>query len=307
MDTLENLQNQPLSALLEPYEIWLKWGNPGKPYSDHTIRSYLREVRSFLAFLDENMIESVDEITNAVFRQYFARMAQKGVKPSTTRSKLSALDSFFEWGYLEEIFPINPADRYKRLISRQGRGGGRSESRLPESLSEKQVDDLIFSIMDENRKETDRNLAVVGILLDTGIRVSELLNMTIQSGIDLAEGRKVRIYGKGRKERLITAGKAYRDLYVRYINEKAQESEGLQAPLFTSKKGQPLTQDRVYRMIARHLGKIGVETHQKGAHLLRHTAATLMLKNGAVITTVQHLLGHSNVATTGKYLHLIES
>lgn len=292
--------------LLDPYESWLRWGNPSKPYSEHTIRLYLREVGAFIAFLDKNMIEDVEEVTNAVFRQYFAQIAQNGAKATTVRAKLSALDNFFEWGYLEDIFPLNPAERYKRLVSRRGRGG-RVESRLPEVLSESQIDELIYSISSENRKETPRNLAIVGILLDTGIRVSELLGMSVQDGINMIEGQKLRVFGKGRKERSILPLGQFSDLYRGYIRNKTGIDPAMrQQPLFTTKTGRPLTQDAVYRIISRHLGKIGLNVHQKGAHLLRHTAATLMLRQGVDIAEVQYRLGHSNVATTGKYLHVTE-
>jgi site-specific recombinase XerD len=114
----------------------------------------------------------------------------------------------------------------------------------------------------------------------------------------------VRVIGKGDKERLIQPLSIHRQTLLDWISDR--EAKGISNPeLFITIHRTPLKQPVVYQLINRYLQKAGVEKPQMGGHLLRHTAASMMLAEGMTIRRVQENLGHSNITTTERYLHLI--
>ncbi len=302
--TPENRPERPLASLFEDYKNWLKYGEPHRPYSKHTKRLYAREVGRFIAFLEQEMVETADEVTNAVFRKYFASFIEKGAKPATLRTKLAAIDNFFDWAYLEDLINENPVSRYKKLSGRNGRGG-RTETLLPEVLSEEQAVELLNSIYESRPADIgQRDAALVALVLETGLRTSEALELPLSEGSRIVEHKMVRVMGKGRKERVVPIDGVFEGFYLDYIRSKLQSEGASTALLFSSRNGARLTQAAIYKKIRRHLDKQNLCPKQKGLHLLRHTAATLMLSRGLSIAEVQSRLGHSSIAITGRYLHV---
>lgn len=160
--------------------------------------------------------------------------------------------------------------------------------------------DLVYS---RNHKNRGRDLAMLGLLLDSGVRTEELCSLTVAEGRTLVETGKMRIIGKGNKERAITPMLEYRSALEVYMND--QRGLPPTTPLFRSRNGMPMRQAGVHRTVSYYLGLAEISKPQRGGHLLRHTAASLMLASGVNIRLVQEFLGHASITTTERYLHLV--
>lgn len=289
------------------YFNWLEFGNPATPYSKHTIRAYKSEILLFMDFIKDNQLESALEVNNPVIRQYLSIYSKKGSKPSTISQKLSCIDSFFEWLYLEDYIDYNPISKFKQTLRRSGRGG-RKEIKIPSFLFPDEVQKIFLELNKSDSKRTIKKRAIFGLMLDTGLRASEIEKITVQDANNLISTGTLKVTGKGRKERVIHSREQYNDYLSDYLEfyfpDYKESSKSSELVLFTTTKGNPFKQENLYSMINGILKKLGINKEQSGPHLLRHTAATMMLKEGRNIKEVQMSLGHSSIQTTSLYTHV---
>lgn len=217
---------------------------------------------------------------------------------------MQALSTFYNWTWFAGFSYGNPVTAMKN-DGPHVRMGGRPEKRLPDVLTHDEVailTDYIFSLQEE---KSITYMAMVGFLLDTGIRTSELASVTKLSALTMIRQGYLRIVGKGNKERAIRPLSTYRDELIEYIKYREDEPDVYLFPGRDRAMIQPTT---IYSRVSSLLTKAGIEDkNQSGAHLLRHTAASLMLDSGMNIRQVQENLGHSSMRTTEVYLHLMES
>lgn len=286
--------------LFKEYESWLKYGNIEAPYSEHTISLYLRENRQFLEYLAKLEVSDGNDVVLPIIKSYFIVMG-KNNKVSTIKTKIAAIDSFFDWMYLEGHIENNPVGIYKKQTRKRGRGA-RQEKRLIPVLKEFEID-KIFETMDaDSGGHQLRNKALIGFLLDTGVRASELAQVTRYQAESMLKSDKIEIIGKGNKERTITPLNHYDELLERFLE---QSDIGLYNPVFTTQKGEVFGQRSLHHLVSGLLERSGIKKPQNGAHLLRHTAASLMLKEWKVTRLVQLNMGHESIQTTERYTHLI--
>ncbi|MBE0468027.1 MAG: tyrosine-type recombinase/integrase [Methyloprofundus sp.] len=290
---------------LKDYFNWLEFGNPAAPYSKHTIKAYKGEILLFLGYCFDNGVETLNEIGNPLIRQYLASYAKKSVKPSTISHKVSCIDSYFEWLYLEDFLPINPITKYKQTIRRGGRGG-RKEITIPTFLYPNEVQSLFLYLNKYSSPKAIKNRAIIGLLLDTGLRASEMCKITVQDAKNLIQTGHIKIMGKGGKERVIHARGQYFDVLQDYL-DILDPAVKTKHPLFVTTMGNPIKQENLFSLISRLLNKLGIQKGQTGPHLLRHTAATMMLQEGRNIKDVQQSLGHSSIQTTSLYTHYLSA
>ncbi|MBR3978877.1 MAG: tyrosine recombinase XerC [Oscillospiraceae bacterium] len=215
--------------------------------------------------------------------------AEKGVSPTTRARKLSALKSFYKYltvrtKQLEE----NPvADlEYPKL-----------RKSLPKYLTLEQSSKLLQAVSGQNQA---RDYAILMLFLNCGIRRSELvgLNMT-----DVYEDR-IRVVGKGNKERIVYFGASCRKAIDAYLAERNKLVLTDNRALFGSRNGNRISVDAVHALVKKAFLKAGLDATQFSAHKLRHTAATMMLSGGVDVKTVQEVLGHENLNTTQIYTHI---
>lgn len=297
------LPNTPFSALREPYERWLNEGETMRPYSKHTIRAYLRAFDSFFSFAQINELRAPDEVNTAWIRAYVRELGSLGLSSASVSANMAAIETFFAFCQYEGVTGGNPVEAF-RLDGKRGRRGGRAPKRIPPVLYHHERDALIDVVFARVHANRDRDLALIGFILDSGLRTEEVCALTLAQARTLLEAGQIRVIGKGNKERLVRPMDRHRDFLKSYVEGRRRE-EG-SSWLFPSRTGTAMSQPNMHKIISRYLAEAGISKPQMGGHLLRHTAASLMLASGENIRRVQEFLGHASITTTENYLHLLD-
>jgi len=261
-----------------------------KNYSKYTISSYEKDLDYFITYLKSNKINKINNVDYEIIRKYLYYLNEKKYKNKTICRNISTLRSFFKYLKGENLIKDNPMI----LISNP-----KKEIRLPNYLYINEIETLL-SIEIKNKFDL-RNILIVELLYSTGIRVSEAINIKIK---DINEyDRKIKILGKGNKERFVLYGKKFEELYKRYQKEFLNEVPINNEYLLLSFNNKKLTTSAI-RKILDKLAKQANLDKKIYPHMLRHTCATHMLNGGAELLSVKELLGHKNISSTGIYTHL---
>jgi len=224
---------------------------------------------------------------------YLSERVINGARPRTTARLLSSLRRFYRYLVREGRLSADPTVRIDS--PRIGRP-------LPDSLSEEEIEILLDApAVDEALGMRDR--AMLELLYACGLRVSELVNLTMEQ-IDLTQG-VVRLMGKGSKERLVPLGEEAVDWLQRYIAQSRPElAAGASArALFITRRGKAMTRQAFWYRLRHYAVKSGINK-TLSPHTLRHAFATHLLNHGADLRVVQMLLGHSDLSTTQIYTHV---
>ncbi|AEK59565.1 tyrosine-type recombinase/integrase (plasmid) [Acidithiobacillus caldus] len=297
-------------ALFFDFKIWLTGPNFEVPYSDASIRGYLANVRRFLDFLEDEGIDDMEAISVSIVKKWVIQGKGRIAPPSTQMVRYSALRLFFDWLQYERGFPFHPARALieeKQRIRQEGRArggrGGSRPKRLPPVLDLEEIDRLRIEAKRYETIAGYRDAALLDFLLATGLRAQEAVTFPLDALNGYFTGR-LRIIGKGNKERLVLfppPPKASMELWL-YVRRRMIAHGDT---LFLSDQGKPLTAAMLYMVVRRLLERTGIRKSQTGPHLLRHTAASMWLAQGMDLRRVQENMGHSNIAMTSRYLHLI--
>ncbi len=263
--------------------------------STHTLRNYRTDLSHFIRYLDEREL-SLAEVSRLTYRSYLAGLKQDGVAQGSLRRRASTIKSFFRHLFQQHILPTDPL----RLASTP-----KTPRTLPRFLSVREVERLLEA-PDLHTPGGLRDRAILEVLYGSGLRISELVGLTLRS-VDW-ENAILRVRGKGDRERVALVGDhAYLAIedYVR-SGRPQLVSDGSPDALWLNRFGGALSARAVQLAVQRYAIAAGLPklVHP---HLLRHSFATHMLERGADIRVVQELLGHSNVATTQIYTHVTES
>ncbi len=290
-----------------------------KGHSSRTISEYYLDLRMFLRFirlmrndmpmstpLDDIPIKDIDlsfirTITTSEVFDFLSYLANDrainadspapdyGIEPSARARKLSAIKSFYKYLTVRtKQLTDNPvADlEYPKL-----------RKSLPKYLTLSQSAALLQSVSGQNQK---RDYAILMLFLNCGIRRSELVGLNLT---DVYEDR-IRVVGKGNKERIVYFGTACRKAIDAYLPERNKKVLTDNRALFGSRNGNRISVDAVHALVKKALLQAGLDATQFSAHKLRHTAATMMLSGGVDVKTVQEVLGHENLNTTQIYTHI---
>lgn len=279
-----------MEELLEKYLHYLSYR---KNYAENTILNYEKDLTFFLEFLEEKKISSLSKIKYSLLRQYLEYLYHKKYTASSINRHISSLKSFFHYLEVEEIIKENPT----LLLS-----SVKKEKKLPKYIGYNDLEHFLL-LPDISTPLGQRDSALLELLYSTGVRVSELVSIRLKD-IELSEGR-IRIKGKGDKERYVLYGEVCKEKMLRYVREgRNQLLKGGKSEFFLlNKNGRELTTRGVREIINRLLVQGGESMHIS-PHMLRHTFATHLLNEGADLRTVQELLGHENLSTTQIYTHI---
>lgn len=212
-----------------------------------------------------------------------------GLAPAARARKLSSIKSFYKYLTTKtKQLQENPVAEleYPKL-----------KKSLPKYLTLEQSSALLKSVSGVNEK---RDYAILMLFLNCGIRRSELVGLNLT---DVYEDR-IRVVGKGNKERIVYFGTACRKAIDAYLVERNQKVLTDNRALFGSRDGNRISVTAVHRLVKKALMQAGLDSTQFSAHKLRHTAATMMLSGGVDVRTVQEVLGHENLNTTQIYTHI---
>jgi integrase/recombinase XerD len=262
--------------------------------SKNTITSYLFDLQKLNIFLEENNFSSNPSHIKESTLKKFVYKISKEIKPSSQARIISGIKRFFDFLILENILNENPLENIETP---------KIGSKLPTTLTVKEIDKLIDSI-DIKSKNKIRNKAIIEILYSCGLRVSELITLKVS---DLYFNESIiKVTGKGNKERFVPISKGAIKYIEKYLNEIRifqKIKKGSEDTLFLNERGSGLSRVMIY-IILNDL-KIKAEINKKiGPHTLRHSFATHLLENGADLITIQNMLGHENIVTTERYLHV---
>ena len=262
--------------------------------SENTITSYLFDLQKLNIFLEENNFSSNPSHIKESTLKKFVYKISKEIKPSSQARIISGIKRFFDFLILENVLNENPLENIETP---------KIGSKLPTTLTVKEIDKLIDSI-DIKSKNKIRNKAIIEILYSCGLRVSELITLKVS---DLYFNESIiKVTGKGNKERFVPISKGAINYIEKYLNEIRifqKIKKGSEDTLFLNERGSGLSRVMIY-IILNDL-KIKAEINKKiGPHTLRHSFATHLLENGADLITIQNMLGHENIVTTERYLHV---
>lgn len=248
--------------------------------SNHTISDYKNTMRKFSSFIGSN--KPVIDITRYDMRAFFANQT---VSNKTVKNYYGALSVFFKFAVAEKIIDENPLTGIKLP---------KPEVRAIEPVSELDIRKLLRTVESYKSSHKNRNRAIIYLLLDTGLRVSELCGIRRES-LNL-EDRTIKVFGKNSKERIV----AFSQTTAKHIWRHLSTSESTNDYLFTSNTGKPLYRDNVSAMLYYWCDKADIKRFSP--HKLRHTYAISFLRNGGNIYALQYSLGHTNLEMTKRYL-----
>ena len=273
---------------IKKYLDYLKYE---RNFSNNTIVGYSNHLELFEAFFKEKNITNLNNIDYTQIRNYLNYLYEKNYNTKSICNHLSSLRSFFKYLHNENIIKNNPMI----LIENP-----KLEKKLPKYLYYEDIE-KILNVPDLNTNIGIRDALILEMLYVTGIRVSELVNIKI-SDIDYSNN-KIKITGKGNKQRIVMYGKRCHELLNKYLSIRNVFLKDNNDYLFLGIKGKKIN-DRVIRNIINDISvKAGVNL-KISPHTFRHTFATHMLNEGADLRSVQELLGHENLSTTTIYTHV---
>ena len=278
-------------SLLKDFKNFLKFE---RNLSENSTQSYLQDSQKLISFLSEiNFNKKISEIDSNIIRE-FVYQQTKLIKPSSQSRLISSLKNFFDYLIIEKIIFINPINsiQYPKITTK-----------IPETLSTKEIDKLIVYLK-KSKKNSLRNCAILEVLYSCGLRVSELTNLNISD--IFFDDFLIKILGKGRKERFVPMSKIVKEMIKDYMySERFNKitKKGFEDILFLNNRGEKLTRVMIYTIL--NIAKKGTGIKKKvSPHILRHSFATHLIENGADISSIQHMLGHTNITTTERYLHV---
>ena len=304
----------PILRQYAEYTVYVK-GN-----SEKTVCEYLLDLRTFFRFmitkwddldLPKDEFEQVD--IKRIDEEHVKRITQKNIieylmfagftrenSPTTRMRKLSALRSFFKYAHSKErIIEIDPTadvDAPKKSAT------------LPKYLTVEEAVRLIDTVRNDIESKTRvRDYAIVVLFLNTGMRLSELVGLNLES-ID-PEVTTVKVLGKGSKERVIYLNKAARGALIDYLRQRLDPKHVRTSSnaVFLSGRENRISNKTVQWMVQKYLKMAGLGSKGLSVHKLRHTEATLMYQSGKVdIRVLKDILGHEQLNTTQIYTHVVD-
>lgn len=261
-------------------------------YSDLTINGYDYEITKFLDYLNDNHLD-YKKINIDMIRNYLKYLDSLKYKKNSISKNLSSLRSYYKFLTEEKVVLNNP---FKNISN------PKKDKKLPDFLNYEEINKL-FDSADTKTPLGLRNRCILELLYDTGIRVSELVNLKIN---DIEFDKKIiNILGKGKKERIVYYGDYLQEVLEKYINDSRKYllNNKLSEYLILNNNGSKITTRGVEYIIDKMVNEAAIK-HKISPHVLRHTFATHMLNGGADIKSIQQLLGHESLSTTGIYTHI---
>ncbi|HHF0552220.1 TPA: site-specific tyrosine recombinase XerD [Vibrio antiquarius] len=288
--TAQQPVNQQDFSLVEQFldAMWMERG-----LSENTLASYRNDLMKLLTWMEKHRYR-LDFINLSGLQEYQSYLVDLDYKQTSRARMLSAIRRLFQYLHREKVRADDPS---ALLVS------PKLPQRLPKDISEEQVDALLEA-PDPNDPVELRDKAMLELLYATGLRVTELVSLTMEN-ISLRQG-VVRVTGKGGKERLVPMGENAVDWIETFIQQGRPALLGDTSSdiVFPSKRARQMTRQTFWHRIKYYALIAGIDTEQLSPHVLRHAFATHLLNYGADLRVVQMLLGHSDLSTTQIYTHV---
>lgn len=283
--------------MLEIVDDYLSYLQYQKNYSMNTIDSYRRDIEKFLLFMNQENY-TLSSVDSTLIRNFLAHETMNNISKRSNSRRIIALRRFYEYLVKKKVVSSNPF-----LLT----SSPKIEKKLPDFLYIEEIEKLFK----ENEKRKDflapRDQAIIELLFSSGLRVSELVNLTLQS-INLKE-RLMRIVGKGNKERMVPFSFKTQKTLTYYLEHTRKEILSNNKIIvgsnyvFLNNHGEKLTSRGVEYILEMIENKTGVNLSLH-PHKFRHTFATHLLNQGLDLRVIQELMGHSSLSSTQVYTHI---
>ncbi len=265
-------------------------------FSKHTLRNYRLDLQFFQKFLEEHAPSTTwSSLDKRTIRSFLAKLAADGKAKKTLHRRLSCLKSFFNFALKENFLPFNPTDTID---------SPKLAKAIPRAITQSEVE-RFFNGADTTSLLGLRDRSMMELFYSSGLRLSELVALN-RKDIDFSS-RKVKVFGKGRKERMVPVTKTaalwieqYLNHPERYLDGSTHKKEEDPVAIFLNKWGKRLSARSVDRLFQAYLKASGLSA-KISPHALRHSIATHWLEKGMDLKTIQSLLGHNSLGTTTIY------
>ena len=278
-------------SVIKQYKNYLKIE---RGLSKNSIINYLFDIEAFIKYFNIDInIKHPKDISSEEIQSFIYEEAKFKSSHSMAR-RISGLKSFFNYLSFENIRSDDPTESIE--TPKIGR-------KLPEVLSISEIEKLLSTIKDSD-PQGYRNIAIIETLYGSGLRVSELVNLTISSLF--FKENIIKVIGKGNKQRLVPMGdytKKFIDLYIKKHRSINKIDPLFSDILFLNRNGRQLTRAMIFTLIKR-CGKEAQISKNISPHTLRHSFATHLLENGADLRSIQVMMGHESITTTEIYAHM---
>tara|TARA_A100000164_G_scaffold183744_1_gene163131 strand:- start:117 stop:1016 length:900 start_codon:yes stop_codon:yes gene_type:complete len=278
-------------SLTKDFEFYLRIE---RGLSENTVLNYCNDINALVHFVEKNKIKENPKSCSRDTLQQFIYNQSYLIGANSQARRISAIKSFFNFLIFENYRDNSPAD----LIESPKLG-----RKLPETLNPNEIERIIDGIS-LNQSNGHRNRAIIETLYGSGLRVSELVDLTI-SNIFFKENI-IRVNGKGDKQRLVPLGsysKKFIQIYTNEIRQLKKIKPKDKDILFLNRNGRKISRAMIFTIVRNAANKVGIKK-KISPHTFRHSFATHLLENGADLRSIQILLGHESITTTEIYTHL---
>jgi site-specific recombinase XerD len=260
-----------------------------KRYSLQTVKAYRTDLNQFLEFYEANNKSDLNCLTERFIKRYLMHLSDSGIDKRSISRKLSSVRGLFKFAYQNQLMDFNPSVYVKNP---------KSNKTLPEVTTTESIL-KIYKLAEEVEDNPELVKIIFELLYGCALRVSELCNLNY-GDLDI-KSKTLRVKGKGSKVRIVPVG----DKSIEIIKNYFQKVDHLNNndPLIKTKGGKRIYPRFVQRITNKYLSKVS-DIKKKSPHVLRHSAATHMLDNGADLRAVKEILGHENLSTTQIYTHV---
>lgn len=262
--------------------------------SPSTVVWYEQKLRTFCEYLNARLIPpDPGTLSPEVIRGFVTHLQATGISAFTTRGYVQVIKGLFTWLEDEGYIDFNPIRRVKLP---------KTPKYVVQPLEEEEVRRLL-AVINPRTATGSRDLAILLLLLDTGMRLGELATLTAAEGEQALRTGMLRVFGKGSRERLVPVGAAVQNALRRYVQVHRPPSRA--DTLLLGQAGEPLAAEGIRQVVRRLAGRAAVPGVHP--HRLRHTAAVTFLRGGGDVFSLQRLLGHSTLAMTRNYVTLTDA
>jgi site-specific recombinase XerD len=278
-------------------------------YSKNTIVSYSEDLRSFINFCYENKKIEIEKIGEKFIRSYLMVLSESGLEKISISRKLASIRGLFRYAYKMDYIEVNPSGSIANPKAKRKLPEVASEDTIINSYKEIDIEtenvsrhtelknkENMYEEIDKYEKNAKLYKVIIELLYGCALRVSELCNLNF-GDIDI-KSKTVRILGKGNKVRIVPIGDKSIMVLQEYLNNNKLEYG---TALLVNYKNRRVYPRMVHRIVNKYLKS---DLKKKSPHVLRHSAATHMLDNGADLNAVKEILGHENLSTTQIYTHV---
>ncbi len=261
--------------------------------SENSIDAYLRDARTFVAYLCDGESLSAAAVEERHIIDYVGQLYDLGMQSSSAARILSAIKSLFNYLVISNVLLASPAE---------GVESPRQERHLPDVLTTDDIDSIIATIEGDKPKAI-RDRAIIELLYSCGLRVTELVTLRL-TDLFFEEGY-IRVVGKGSKQRFVPIADIARERIETYLSVRGGV-DSVEDRLFLNNRGSGLTRVMIFTIVKRAVAEAGVKIIVS-PHTFRHSFATHLLEGGASIREVQEMLGHESITTTEIYTHVSQT